>query len=106
MSLFTDLEFDADHEAVYGFGVHLSEEDCLKLSGKYRKAYKLCRQCLKGKMDRIEFCKKLIDFNSGYFDILKPYLSELDLKAVDENSAVFSDEEEKEEEQEEDDLSD
>lgn len=97
LMLFTDLEFDAEHEAVYGMGRYLSEADCLELSDKYKKAQQLCRKCLKGKMDKIEFCKKLIGLNIGYFGTLKPYLTELDLKAIGEledKSAIFSEEEE------------
>lgn len=99
LSQFTDLEFDADHEAIYGFGRHLSVEDCYELSAKYRKAQQLCRKCLKGKINRIEFCKKLIGLNIGYINTIKPYLTESDLKAIDEvgeESAVFSEEEEEE----------
>ncbi|KAF5285882.1 hypothetical protein FQA39_LY04343 [Lamprigera yunnana] len=43
------LEFDADHEAIYGMEKYYKVEQCEKLRDKYKIGRKLCRQFLEGK---------------------------------------------------------
>ncbi|KAF5289514.1 hypothetical protein FQA39_LY15069 [Lamprigera yunnana] len=43
------LEFDADHEAIYGMEKYYTVEQCEKLRDKYKIGRKVCKQFLKGK---------------------------------------------------------
>lgn len=66
--LFTDLEFDSDHEVIKGLRRYLIVEYSYERSVKHRKGGQLYRKCLKGKMNKTEFCKKLIGVNIGYIN--------------------------------------
>uniref|UniRef100_A0A1Y1MTJ8 Uncharacterized protein n=1 Tax=Photinus pyralis TaxID=7054 RepID=A0A1Y1MTJ8_PHOPY len=43
------LEFDAQHEAVYGLGRFYTEEECHDIAKKYNRGIKLCILFLNGK---------------------------------------------------------
>jgi hypothetical protein len=45
-----DLQFDAEHEAVYGLGRIYTVEECDELAKKYERGVKLCEQYLEDNM--------------------------------------------------------
>lgn len=44
--LFSNLRFDAEHEAVYGMGRFFTEEECNNLATKYEEGRKICQDFL------------------------------------------------------------
>lgn len=103
-SKFADLEFDSDHEAVYGMGKFETVENCLKLAEKYRKAKRLCSKCLKSKITATTFCEELkkLDFD-GYLHQLLPFMQEFEKNrelGKGENESFSSDSESEGEEKE------
>lgn len=56
---FSNLSFDARHEAVYGMGRLMSPERCEKLADNYDNGEEVCQQYLDGQLDVRELCEKL-----------------------------------------------
>lgn len=74
---FTDLEFDSDHEAQYGFERFETIENCVKLSKKYQKARRLCKKCLNFIISAQVFCEELKKLDlDGYLTDLLPFMQE------------------------------
>ncbi|KAF5283762.1 hypothetical protein FQA39_LY17200 [Lamprigera yunnana] len=61
------LEFDADHEAIYGMQKYYTVEKCEKLRDKYKIGRKVCRQFLKGKTCSQCFVKRISNIGLQHF---------------------------------------
>lgn len=55
-----DLAFDASHEAVYGFGKFLSEEECLDREKMFYEGVALCEKFLNNELCELCLVKELI----------------------------------------------
>lgn len=64
---FSNLSFDARHEAIYGMGTIMSSEKCEKLADNYDKGEEFCQKYLDGKIDIIELCNELEDLELERF---------------------------------------
>lgn len=84
IEVFIDLQFDANHEAVYGMDQWMNMDECCGLAAKYRKAKQLCIKCEKGKISRLQLCLLLkgMDFDEHLQD-LKQYLTPTELAALE-----------------------
>lgn len=82
ISKFSDLEFDAEHEAVYGFGRFETEENCLRKARSYRKGRRICRRYLKLKISSRQFCEEMKKLgHENYLDELLPFMDNFEYKA-------------------------
>lgn len=64
---FQDLAFDASHEAVYGLGRILSEEECLDRENNFLEGVALCDKFLNNELCEICLIKELIDIELQHF---------------------------------------
>ncbi|KAF5274513.1 hypothetical protein FQA39_LY07125 [Lamprigera yunnana] len=86
------LEFDADHEAIYGMEKYYTVEQCEMLRDKYKIGRKVCRQLLKGKMCSQCFVKRISDIGLQHFlDTISKYIKDC---SDSDTSSYLSDEEE------------
>ncbi|KAF5289931.1 hypothetical protein FQA39_LY14940 [Lamprigera yunnana] len=71
------LEFDADHEAIYGMEKYYTVEQCEKLRDKYKIGRKVCRQFLKEKTCSQCFVKRISDIGLQHFlDTISKYIKD------------------------------
>ncbi|KAF5276079.1 hypothetical protein FQA39_LY00875 [Lamprigera yunnana] len=70
------LEFDADHEAIYGMEKYYTVEQCEQLRDKY----KIGRKCLKDRLSKIEL--------QHFLDTINKYISNSDTSDEEEYKAV------------------
>ncbi|KAF5287221.1 hypothetical protein FQA39_LY15998 [Lamprigera yunnana] len=89
------LEFDADHEAIYGMEKYYTVEQCKKLRDKYKIGRKVCRQflkskyctrCLKDRLSKIGL-QQLLDRINKYITN-SDTSDEEEYKAVEQNGEV------------------
>lgn len=74
---FTNLSFDAYHEANYGMGRFYTMEECIRLGEKYDNGEEACTNYLDGKIDLIEFGHQLQNAGLGdYLYHIKEHLPE------------------------------
>lgn len=64
---FSNLSFDAHHEAVYGMGRIMSPEKCDQLGDKYDKGEDFCQKFLDGEIDIVKLCNELEDLELETF---------------------------------------
>ncbi|KAF5285262.1 hypothetical protein FQA39_LY16723 [Lamprigera yunnana] len=85
------LEFDADHEAIYGMERYYTVQQCKELRYKYKIGRKVCRKFLKGKTCSRCFVKRISKIGLRQFlDTINKYIK--DCSDLDTSSS--SDEEE------------
>ncbi|KAF5298053.1 hypothetical protein FQA39_LY11821 [Lamprigera yunnana] len=90
------LEFDADHEAIYGMEKYYTIEQCEKLGDKYKIGRKVCRQFLKGKYCSQFLVKRMSEIGLQHFlDTINKYIKDCsDSDTSSSSSSSLSDEEE------------
>ncbi|KAF5283677.1 hypothetical protein FQA39_LY17252 [Lamprigera yunnana] len=79
------LEFDADHEAIYGMERYYTVQQCEELRDKYKIGRKVCRKFLKGKT-----CSQCL-VKRNFFDTINKYTKDC---SDSDTSSSSSDEEE------------
>lgn len=89
---FSNLQFDAEHEAVYGMGRFYSEDDCNELAKKYELGHEVCQKFLKEKICEECFVQELIKVGLREFlhpikQYLKPNLASI-LDLHDESNCI------------------
>ncbi|KAF5305660.1 hypothetical protein FQA39_LY09149 [Lamprigera yunnana] len=85
------LEFDADHEAIYGMEKYYTVEQCEKLRDKYKIGRKGCRQFLKGKTCSQCLVKRISDIGLQHFlDTISKYIKD----CSDSDTSLYSSDEE------------
>ncbi|KAF5286506.1 hypothetical protein FQA39_LY16282 [Lamprigera yunnana] len=83
------LEFDADHEAVYGMERYYTVQQCEELRDKYKIGRKVCRKFLKGKTYSQCLVKRISEIGLQHFlDTINKYI-----KDCSDSSSSSSDEE-------------
>lgn len=88
---FSNLQFDAEHEAVYGMGQFYTEEQCYELATKYQRACDVCEKFLMKFICEECLVQGLIQLELGGFlyplkDYLRPDLvSRLNFDEDDED---------------------
>ncbi|KAF5294075.1 hypothetical protein FQA39_LY13549 [Lamprigera yunnana] len=83
------LEFDADHEAIYGMEKYYTLEQCEELRDKYKIGRKEYRQFLKGKYCSQCLKDRLSKIGLQYFlDAINKYISNSDTSNEEEYKAV------------------
>ncbi|KAF5284383.1 hypothetical protein FQA39_LY17058 [Lamprigera yunnana] len=86
------LEFNADHEAIYGMEKYYTVKQCEKLRDKYKIEKKVCRQFLKGKTCSQCLVKHIIAIELQHFlDTISKYIKDC---SDSDTSSYSSDEEE------------
>ncbi|KAF5281480.1 hypothetical protein FQA39_LY17773 [Lamprigera yunnana] len=71
------LEFDADHEAIYGMEKYYTVEQCEKIRDKYKIGRKVCKQFLKGKTCSQCLVKRMSDIGLQQFlDTISKYMKD------------------------------
>ncbi|KAF5286269.1 hypothetical protein FQA39_LY16333 [Lamprigera yunnana] len=86
------LEFDADHEAIYGVEKYYTVEQFEKLPNKYKIGRKVCRQFLKGQTCSQCLVKRISDIGLQHFlDTIRKYIKDC---SDSDTSSYSSDEEE------------
>ncbi|KAF5273864.1 hypothetical protein FQA39_LY00979 [Lamprigera yunnana] len=99
------LEFDADHEAIYGMERYYTVQQCEKLRDKYKIGRKVCRKFLQGKTCSQCLVKRISEIGLRHFlDTVNKYIkycsdssssSDEELfKAVEQNGEETTEEEE------------
>lgn len=72
---FSNLAFDAHHEAIYGMGRFYTYEECEKIGDTYDKAEEVCDEYLQGKRSISFLVHELADLEMySFLKKLKPYL--------------------------------
>ncbi|KAK4886809.1 hypothetical protein RN001_003080 [Aquatica leii] len=93
---FSALEFDAEHEAVYGF---TSPELCATLAEKYQNGQKICKEYLETKFCSSCLINRLSDIGlSRFANRIKRYMNDADTSEEEESAEEKSTEEEAQEE--------
>ncbi|KAF5296721.1 hypothetical protein FQA39_LY12421 [Lamprigera yunnana] len=86
------LEFDADHEAIYGMERYYTVQQCEKLRNKYKIGRKVCRKFLKGKTCSQCLVKRMSEIGLRHFlDTINKYIKDC---SDSDTSSLSSDEEE------------
>lgn len=67
---FSNLQFDAEHEAVYGMGRFLSEDECNELAKKYEAGHEVCQKFLQKRICEGCLVQELVKL--GLQDFLPP----------------------------------
>ncbi|KAF5289989.1 hypothetical protein FQA39_LY14924 [Lamprigera yunnana] len=99
------LEFDADHEAIYGMERYYTIQQCEELRDKYKIGRKVCRKFLQGKTCSQCLVKRISEIGLRHFlDTLKKYIKDCSdsssssdeevFKAVEQNGEETTEEEE------------
>ncbi|KAF5284429.1 hypothetical protein FQA39_LY17052 [Lamprigera yunnana] len=99
------LEFDADHEAIYGMERYYTVQQCEKLRDKYKIGRKVCRKFLQGKTRSQCFVKRISEIGLRHFlDTVNKYIKDCSdsssssdeevFKAVEQNGEETTEEEE------------
>lgn len=79
----SDLEFDADHEAVYGMERFFSEEQCLSLARKYATGVELCEDYLDKRLCKHCLLRKLKEVSLEEFaNVIEEFIQDQDEEAV------------------------
>lgn len=73
--LFSNLKFDAEHEAIYGMGRFYTAEECNNLAMKYDEGFEKCEKFLDEELCQYCFVQSLINLNlGGYLNRIKQFL--------------------------------
>ncbi|KAF5302144.1 hypothetical protein FQA39_LY10479 [Lamprigera yunnana] len=98
------LEFDADHEAIYGMERYYTVQQCEELRDKYKIGRKVCRKFLQGKTCSQCLVKRISEIGLRHFlDTINKYIKDCSdssssdeevFKAVEENGEETTEEEE------------
>ncbi|KAF5298064.1 hypothetical protein FQA39_LY11832 [Lamprigera yunnana] len=87
------LEFDADHEAVYGMERYYTVQQCEELRDKYKIGRKVCRKFLKGQTCSRCLVKRISEIGLQHFlDTINKYIkdcSDLDTSSSSSDEEVF-----------------
>lgn len=79
---FSNLSFDAHHEAIYGMGRFYTYEECEELGDTYDKAVSFCDQYLDDEIPLSRLVHELLDLKMySFLTKLKPYLPRVLLEA-------------------------
>ncbi|KAF5288367.1 hypothetical protein FQA39_LY15457 [Lamprigera yunnana] len=71
------LEFDADHEAIYGMEIYYTVQQCEDLRDKYKIGRKVCRKFLKGKTCYQCLLKRINEIGlQNFLDTIKKYMKD------------------------------
>ncbi|KAF5275422.1 hypothetical protein FQA39_LY06879 [Lamprigera yunnana] len=85
------LEFDADHESIYGIERYYTIQQCEQLRDKYKIGRKVCRKFLKEKMCSRCLVKRINEIGLRHFlDTINKYIKD----CSDSDTSSSSDEEE------------
>ncbi|KAF5280133.1 hypothetical protein FQA39_LY18135 [Lamprigera yunnana] len=99
------LEFDADHEAIYGMERYYTVQQCEQLRDKYKIGKKVCRKFLQGKTCSQCLVKRISEIGLRHFlDTINKYIKDCSdsssssdeeiFKAVEQNGEERTEEEE------------
>ncbi|KAF5281817.1 hypothetical protein FQA39_LY05031 [Lamprigera yunnana] len=99
------LEFDADHEVIYGMERYYTVQQCEELQDKYKIGRKVCRKFLQGKMCSQCLVKRISEIGLRHFlDTINKYIKDCSdsssssdeevFKAVEQNGEETTEEEE------------
>ncbi|KAF5298108.1 hypothetical protein FQA39_LY02532 [Lamprigera yunnana] len=99
------LEFDADHEAIYGMERYYTVQQCEELRDKYKIGRKVCRKFLQGKTCSQCLVKRISEIGLRHFlDTVNKYIKDCSdsssssdeevFKAVEQNGEETTEEEE------------
>ncbi|KAF5278435.1 hypothetical protein FQA39_LY05924 [Lamprigera yunnana] len=99
------LEFDADHEAIYGMERYYTVQQCEELRDKYKIGRKVCRKFLQGKACSQCLVKRISEIGLRHFlDTVNKYIKDCSdsssssdeevFKAVEQNGEETTEEEE------------
>ncbi|KAF5281562.1 hypothetical protein FQA39_LY05097 [Lamprigera yunnana] len=99
------LEFDADHEAIYGMERYYTVQQCEELRDKYKIGRKVCRKFLQGKTCSQCLVKRISEIELRHFlDTVNKYIKDCSdsssssdeevFKAVEQNGEETTEEEE------------
>ncbi|KAF5278050.1 hypothetical protein FQA39_LY18404 [Lamprigera yunnana] len=99
------LEFDADHEAIYGMERYYTVQQCEELRDKYKIGRKVCRKFLQGKTCSQCLVKRISEIGLRHFlDTVNKYIKDCSdsssssdeevFKAVEQNGKETTEEEE------------
>ncbi|KAF5298570.1 hypothetical protein FQA39_LY11771 [Lamprigera yunnana] len=99
------LEFDADHEAIYGMERYYTVQQCEELRDKYKIGRKVCRKFLQGKTCSQCLVKRISEIGLRHFlDAVNKYIKDCSdsssssdeevFKAVEQNGEETTEEEE------------
>ncbi|KAF5271954.1 hypothetical protein FQA39_LY07971 [Lamprigera yunnana] len=99
------LEFDADHEAIYGMERYYTVQQCKELRDKYKIGRKVCRKFLQGKTCSQCLVKRISEIGLRHFlDTVNKYIKDCSdsssssdeevFKAVEKNGEETTEEEE------------
>ncbi|KAF5287826.1 hypothetical protein FQA39_LY15687 [Lamprigera yunnana] len=99
------LEFDADHEAIYGMERYYTVQQCEELQDKYKIGRKVCRKFLQGKTCSQCLVKRISEIGLRHFlDTVNKYIKDCSdsssssdeevFKAVEQNGEETTEEEE------------
>ncbi|KAF5269110.1 hypothetical protein FQA39_LY08780 [Lamprigera yunnana] len=99
------LEFDADHEAIYGMERYYTVQQCEELRDKYKIGRKVCRKFLQGKTCSQCLVKRISKIGLRHFlDTVNKYIKDCSdsssssdeevFKAVEQNGKETTEEEE------------
>ncbi|KAF5278063.1 hypothetical protein FQA39_LY18398 [Lamprigera yunnana] len=85
------LEFDADHEAIYGMERYYTVQQCEELRDKYKIRRKVCRKFLNGKTCSQCLVKRMSEMGLRHFlDTINKFIKD----CSDSDTSLSSDEEE------------
>ncbi|KAF5302501.1 hypothetical protein FQA39_LY19057 [Lamprigera yunnana] len=83
------LEFDADHEAIYGMEKYFTIQQCENLRDQYKIRRKICKKFLKGKYCAQCFMKSMGEIGLQQFlDTINKYISNSDTLDKEEYIAM------------------
>ncbi|KAF5289987.1 hypothetical protein FQA39_LY14922 [Lamprigera yunnana] len=84
------LEFDADHEAIYGMERYYTVEQCEELRDKYKIGRKVCRKFLQGKTCSQCLEKRISEIGLRHFlDTINKYIKDCSDSSSSSDEEVF-----------------
>ncbi|KAF5302976.1 hypothetical protein FQA39_LY10154 [Lamprigera yunnana] len=84
------LEFDADHEAIYGMERYYTVQQCEKLLDKYKIGRKVCRKFLQGKTCSQCLVKRISEIGLRHFlDTINKYIKDRSDSSSSSDEQVF-----------------
>ncbi|KAF5297591.1 hypothetical protein FQA39_LY12067 [Lamprigera yunnana] len=84
------LEFDADHEAIYGMERYYTVQQCEELRDKYKIGRKVCRKFLQGKTCSQCLVKRISEIGLRHFlDTVNKYIKDCSDSSSSSDEEVF-----------------
>ncbi|KAF5294571.1 hypothetical protein FQA39_LY13330 [Lamprigera yunnana] len=84
------LEFDADHEAIYGMERYYTVQQCEELRDKYKYGRKVCRKFLQGKTCSQCHVKRISEIGLRHFlDTINKYIKDCSDSSSSSDEEVF-----------------